>query len=168
MQVPEEGGLTGFIDGYRTYNALPERLRARIENLHVIQNWDKSQAQMDKNRRYLEKGDEVLTLKKFTGMVYPFVYPHPVSGAKVLNCPPLWATGILEMPGKEGEDLLAEVINHVLQPEFQYWHKHWVSDAALWDNWRFVHAASGTLGKYVRTMWVIALNAGPPIGRELN
>jgi alpha-ketoglutarate-dependent taurine dioxygenase len=168
VDVPEEGGTTGFIDGYTAYNALPERLRARIEKLHVIQNWDGSQAQMAVNRRYLEKGDEVYTLKKFPDVVYPFVYPHPVSGARVLNCPPLWATGVLEMPGAEGAELLAEVKAHLTQPQFQYWHKYAVGDAVLWDNWRYTHAASGTRGRYVRTMWVVTLRAGPRIGRELH
>ena len=33
-------------------------------------------------------------------------------------------------------------------------------------HWRFMHAASGTLGRYVRTMWTVTLNGGPIIARE--
>jgi taurine dioxygenase len=166
VQVPEEGGMTGFIDGCMTYAALPKRLQTRIEPLHVVQSWNRCQTQMLKNRRYAEKGDEVLRLNQFPDMVYPMVYSHPVTGAKVLNCPPLWSAGIVELPGEEGEAVVAEVVAHITQQKYQYWHKYRGGDAVLWDNWRFIHAASGTLGRFVRTMWVITLNSGPKIGRE--
>jgi taurine dioxygenase len=31
-----------------------------------------------------------------------------------------------------------------------YWHKWELTDMVLWDNWRFVHAASGNDPKYTR------------------
>ena len=60
-----------------------------------------------------------------------------------------------------------ELKAHVLQPQFQYWHDYRVGDAVLWDNWRSLHAASGTPGKYVRTLWSIVIDAGPEIGRPM-
>jgi len=166
VDVPEEGGMTGFIDGVTTYNELPEKLRKRVEGLHVIQDWNKSQAYMDNNRAYRNSGDEMVVLNKFPRMAYPIVRIHPITGAKSLNCPPLWATGIEELPGKEGEEIVEELVAHITQKKYQYWHKYKVGDAVLWDNWRFLHAAGGTLGRYVRTMWVITLNGGPTIAHE--
>ena len=69
------------------------------------------------------------------------------------------------MPGKAGEALIAELIAHIKRPGGQYWHKYEVGDAVMWDNWRFIHAASGTLGRYVRTIWSVTLNPGPEFGR---
>jgi len=166
VQVPEEGGITGFIDGTTIYNEMPESLRQRVEGLHVLQDWNKVQIYLANARRYAADGEAVLTLNKFPLMSYPIVYPHPISGAKVLNCPPLWTTGIEELPGKEGDDLLAELTAYATQEKFQYWHKYNVGDAMLWDNWRFMHAASGTLGRYVRTMWTVTLNSSATIARE--
>jgi alpha-ketoglutarate-dependent taurine dioxygenase len=42
-----------------------------------------------------------------------------------------------------------------------------VGDALLWDNWRFMHAAGGTRGRYVRTMWSFAINGGVELGNKL-
>lgn len=161
VQVPEQGGTTGFIDLAVAYDNLPEKLRNRIEHLHVIHNWDK--AQVPETSR--PDGEVALIYRKFPDVIYPMVRTHPVSGAKLLNCPPLWVTGIQEIPGDEGAALIAEVIAHLTQPKFQYWHSYRVGDALLWDNWRFIHAASGTLNRYARTMWTMTLSAGPDLGR---
>ena len=167
VAVPEEGGMTGFIDGAMAYSTMPESLRARVEGRHVIQDWDKCQAYMGNNRAYANKAAEMVKTNRFNKMAYALVHTHPVTGVKVLNCPPLWATGVEELPGKEGENLVDEVCAHLLQEKFQYWHKYNVGDAVLWDNWRFLHAAGGTIGRYVRTIWSITLNNGPALAREI-
>ncbi len=161
VQTPEVGGLTGFIDLSVAYSTLPEALRERIENLHVIQSWDKAQVGQSNGPR----GAGTLILQEFPDVIYPMVLTHPVTGAKVLNCPPLWATGILEAPGEEGLALMHEVIAHITRPQSQYWHRYRPGDAILWDNCRFIHAASGTLGLYARTLWTLTLKAGPEFGR---
>jgi alpha-ketoglutarate-dependent taurine dioxygenase len=84
-----------------------------------------------------------------------------------LSVPPLWAAGIVEMPGAEGEALIAELHQHILQPQFQYWHRYHVGDAVLWDNWCFIHAASGTRGRYARTLWSVAMKVPIELGRAL-
>jgi taurine dioxygenase len=168
VAAPEEGGMTGFIDGQLTYEALPQAVKRRIEGLHVIQSWARSESYLARNRDYRINGRQEMTTSRFPDVAYPLVYPHPVTGAKVLNAPPLWSAGIVELPGREGEALVEELVAHVRQERFQYWHRYRVGDAVIWDNWRFVHAASGTPGKYVRTLWSITLLAGPRIGRELD
>ena len=90
---------------------------------------------------------------------------HPVSGRKVLFVPPLWSSGILELPGEEGRALLAELTAHIRKPEFAYWHAYRPGDLLAWDNWRFLHAAGGTPGKYRRTMWTVVIRGGPVFGR---
>ncbi len=39
VEIPQEGGRTGFIDRQKTYEALPNSLKKRIEGLSVIQSW---------------------------------------------------------------------------------------------------------------------------------
>lgn len=165
VEVPEAGGMTGFIDGQRTCKALPASLRRRLEGLHVIQSWARSESYLARNRDYRIKGHDELKTNRYPDLAYPLIYPHPITGRPILNAPPLWSSGIVELPGAAGDDLLAAVLEHIAEPRFQYWHRYRIGDAVLWDNWRFVHAASGTPGHEVRTLWAITLEAGPQIGR---
>jgi taurine dioxygenase len=167
VEVPEEGGMTGFIDNQETYQALPEAMKRRIEGLHVIQDWDQAERYLARNRAYRIDGETMMRAKQFPEVVYPLVYPHPITGAAVLNMVPLFAAGIVEAPGAEGEALLQELIEHVKQERFQYWHRYDLGDCLIWDNWRSVHAASGTPGRYIRTLWSVVINGGPAIGRYL-
>lgn len=167
VEVPPEGGRTGFIDGQLTYAELPDDLKRRIEGLHVIQSWNKAEPYVARNRDYRIDGNQLMTRDRFPDLAYPIVYDHPKTGAKVLNTPPLWSAGIVEMPGRDGEELLDALVGHVVQPRFQYWHSYEVGDAVLWDNWRFLHAAGGTPGRHVRTMWCINLQGAAEIGRAL-
>jgi len=167
VQVPEEGGMTGFIDGQSTYAALSEDLRSRVEGLHVIQSWDHMRPEASDERKYRQDGEKELTRGRFVDVVYPIVYPHPITGTKVLNFPPMWAARIAEVPGPEGEALARALVEHITQQKFQYWHRYRLGDAVLWDNWRFLHAASGTPGRYARTVWSVALRSSPELGRAL-
>lgn len=164
VQVPEEGGMTGFVDGYAAYASLPEDLRARIEGLHVVQSWGKLRITKGSGK-YRLNGEKEIVPDRFPDVLYPIVYPHPASGIKVLNFPPMWATGIAELSGPEGEALTRELLERITAPELQYWHRYLPGDAVLWDNWRFLHKAGGTPGRYVRTLWSITLKSGPQIGR---
>jgi taurine dioxygenase len=167
LEVPPEGGMTGFIDGSKTYAALPATTKARIDGLHVIQSWRHAQATIHKNRVYRREGETVLADNRFPDVAYPLVVSHPNSGRKSLNIPPLWASGILELPRKEGLALIEELIAHISQPQFAYWHRYSPGDVVAWDNWRFMHAASGTPPGQARTLWSVIIRGGPEIGRQL-
>jgi taurine dioxygenase len=167
VEVPEKGGQTGFIDGQRTWEALPEPMRERIKDLHVVQSWMKIKDQVISGRRYRLNGDKELGENRFVDVVYGITHPHPHTGKTVLNVPPLWADTIVEMPEDEGRALIAELIAFIQKPEFQYWHSYQPGDAVIWDNWRFLHAAGGTAGRYVRTIWSVTVDSGPELGRPL-
>lgn len=168
VEVPEEGGMTGFIDGQLTYEALDETMKQRIDGLHVIQDWDQAERYLARNRAYRIEGEQAMAAGKFPLVVYPMVIRHPNTGAKILNAPPMWSVGIVEIPGPEGVELIEELGRHIRDPKFQYWHSYRLGDALIWDNWRFLHAASGTPGRFVRTLWSIVIQGGPRIGRLLD
>lgn len=167
VAVPEEGGKTGFIDGALTYDALPDDVKKKIEGLHVIQSWNRAQSYQERSRDFRYDGHNQLRNDRFPDLLFPIVYEHPITGRKILNVPPLWCVSIAEMPGAEGDALLAQLQAHATQERFQYWHSYDVGDAVAWDNWRFIHCAGGTPGKYVRIIWVVALNAGPAIAQAM-
>jgi len=167
VEVPEEGGATGFIDGFATYDALSDEMKRKIEGLHVIQSWAHAQATIARNKAYRYDGERMLADNRFADMAYPLVLTHPNSGRKALNLPPLWASGIVELPGEEGRALIGELLAHLTSPEFVYWHRYEPGDIAAWDNWRFLHAAEGTPGRHARLIWSVVIRGGPVMGREI-
>lgn len=168
IDVPPEGGQTGSIDGEQTWRALPEAMRQRIAGLHVVQSWMKIKEQVEEGRRYRQNGDKEFGTERFADVIYGVAHAHPRTGRMVLNIPPLWSETIVELPDKEGRALVAELIEHALKPEFQYWHRYRPGDAVIWDNWRFLHAAGGTPGRHVRTIWSATIDGGPQLGRPLD
>lgn len=167
VDVPEEGGNTGFLDGHLAYDSLSAALKARIEGLHAILSWDHAQNTIARNRAYRPEGESQLAVGRFSDIAYPIALPHPITGRKSLYVPPLWAAGIVEIPGQEGRDLLDELIAHATQPRLAYWHAYTRGDVAVWDNWRFLHAAGGTPRHFVRTLWSVVIQGGPVMGRAL-
>ena len=167
--LPEKGGLTGFVDRQRTYDALPEATKRRIEGLHVVQSWRYAQEGIAKNPSFrTDEGAKMLELDRFPDLAHPLVYTHPVNGRKVLNVPPMWSSAIVELPEAEGRKLLDELIAHSLEDRFVYWHRYDPGDLAIWDNWRMMHAASGTPGAYRRLMYRTTVAGGHVFGAPLD
>lgn len=169
IHLPPEGGMTGFIDRQRTYEALPDALKQRIEGLTVIQSWRHAQESIAKNPSFrTDEGAKMLELDRFPDLGYPLVYAHPVNGRKVLNVTPMWASGIAGMSVKEGRGLLDELIAHSLQKQFIYWHSYHAGDLVIWDNWRMMHAASGTRGRHRRLMHRTTIKGDVTFGTVLD
>lgn len=169
IELPPEGGMTGFIDRQRTYDALPAALKARIQGLTVVQSWRYAQEGIARNPSFrTDEGAQVLELDRFPDLGYPLVYKHPANGRELLNVPPMWAARIEEIPGPEGRALLDELIAHSLQEQFIYWHRYDPGDLVIWDNWRMMHAASGTKGRYRRLMYRTTIKGDVEFGRVLD
>ncbi len=164
VQVPPDGGLTGYIDGALTYLALSDRMKARIEDLHVIHSMAHAEATIARQRGYHRDGNKDLAASKFPDVAFRLVCRHPVTGIPALSLPPLWVSGIVELPGAEGAALIEELKAHILQPKFQYWHRYEQGDAVMWDNWRYIHAAGGTPARHARTLWSIASKVDIELG----
>jgi taurine dioxygenase len=148
--LPKRGGETGFIDRIGAYDALPERLKQRIEGLRVIHRYlaDSTLA------KFGERPEKCLQLSRNIKMAldhpsvrnpvtHPLVYTQAETGRKVINVSPWHALAIEGMENAEGDALLAEVIDHLIQPELAYFHNWQADDMVLWDNWRMLHCARG-------------------------
>ena len=169
VELPPEGGLTGFVDRQKVYEAMPAQMKERIEGLHVVQSWRKAQQDIAKNPNYrTDEGAKMLALDRFPDLAYELVQEHPVTGRKVVHAPPMWSSGIVELPGEAGLILLEEIFAFSLQPRFVHWQQYQPGDVVLWDNWRFMHAASGTKGRYVRRMYRTVLKGGPVFGTAID
>jgi taurine dioxygenase len=152
VTIPAEGGRTGFLDRIHLYDALPERTKARIDDLSVVYRFDpgmvaqkfgvppdlKLVASSPILDRLMERVD-----RDFPPVIHPMVYTQAETGRKVLNVSPLHAVSILGMENTEGDALLREIVDHCLAPVHAYLHDWRQDDLILWDNWRTLHSAEG-------------------------
>lgn len=163
--LPPEDGLTGFVDRQATYDSLPDDLKKRIEGLTVIQSWRHSQETISKNPAFrTDEGAKVLDLDLFPDLGFPLALEHPISGRRILNVSNMWSSGIIELPGEEGQALLKQLLDHTTQEKFVYWHSYRAGDVVIWDNYRMLHAASGTKGKYRRQLYRTTIEGDVVLG----
>lgn len=141
IEVPEEGGLTGWIDTAAVYDALSEEQKQRIDGLRVEHDIAASQrATRTSVNREVDSNEGV---PGFPAVVHPLVSVHPETGRKALNISPLFAARILDLPGAEGAALLQELQDFAIQDHFICLHDWQVGDLMLWDNRRTMHRAFG-------------------------
>jgi taurine dioxygenase len=161
IDIPPEGGLTGFVDGIELYQLLSPELRAAIGGRNVIYRMN---VIMD-NLRFGRPADfEVLSERPSAQAVmdaaegvpravHPAVWTRQ-SGEKVLHVSPWMAEGIEGKEDAEGDALLDAVSREIfaLAETHAYYH-HWTTtDMLIWDNWRVLHAVSGHDPRYRRRM----------------
>jgi alpha-ketoglutarate-dependent 2,4-dichlorophenoxyacetate dioxygenase len=131
-EVPTEGGETWFADMRAAYDALPELTKQRLDGLEAEHNWWHSRRQAG----YPISDDEVA--ERQPRAVHPLVHVHPGSGRKALYIAS-HARRILGMDLAEGQDLLAELIEHATQPRFTFAHRWAAGDLVIWDNFATMH-----------------------------
>lgn len=155
---PEAGGDTLFIDARAVYDALPEAMKQRIENLVGIHDfWE--------GRRLAgftgEIGEAQRRMMPFPPVAHPLVRTMP-AGRKALyiggHC-----AGIKGMPDQDARTLLDELYAFATQERFIYRH-HWRRyDLAIWDNRCTMHAATPLLSDaYRRDMRRTTINEDGP------
>jgi len=161
IDIPPEGGLTGFVDGIELYKLLSPELREAIEGRNVVYRMN---VIMDNLRFGRPEDYAVIEERPFAQSVmdaavgvpravHPAVWTR-ASGEKVLHVSPWMAEGLEGAENPEGDALLDAVSREIfaLAKSHAYYH-HWqLSDMLIWDNWRVLHAVSGHDTKYSRRM----------------
>lgn len=129
---PPWGGETEFADLRAAWDALPERMKQRIEG-QFCEHYALHSRIMLGNTSYTPE-----QLNKIPPVQWPLVRTHASSGRKLL-----WvgvhATKVFGMTVPEGRVLLMDLLEHATQREFVYRH-HWqVGDTVMWDNRATIH-----------------------------
>jgi taurine dioxygenase len=163
IEVPPEGGDTGFANMYRAYQALPEEVRARIEGRRVRT----SRIELHHVHYPLLPALTEEDRRNRPDMYHPIVREHPETGRRSLYVG-RWAVDIEGLPRDESRDLIAWLQQFSIQPEFVYFHKWRVGDALLWDNRCLLHCAMPFDDeKYRRYMHRTTLQGTVPVYGEL-
>lgn len=159
IDLPPEGGTTGFADGIQMYGAISSDLRAKFENAKIVYH----EKLMFMNQRFGKpKSYRMLNLSESAYKVlaaaetarrsiHPAVWTRK-TGEKVLHVSPWQAAGLYGHEDAEGNALLEALCQEMYTKMTPYHHAWKTTDMVAWDNWRFLHSVSGHNPKYGRRM----------------
>ncbi len=132
--LPSRGGDTLAVNMVMAYDSLPARTKARLDGLTATHRWG------------WNTGGGTPTLNErqraaHPDVAHPVVRLHARTGRKVLYVSPGFTVKIDGVAQSESDDLLAELFEHALRPDFQYRHKWSLNSLLGLDNRASMHAA---------------------------
>lgn len=135
-EVPESEGLplgdTCFAATHAAYDALPEAMQERLQNLR---------AEFDFAGRKRLSPITQEQIDAFPPVTHPVVRTHPLTRRKCLYVMRDDCTGIAGMPQDEAERMIAALADHIVRPDFVYRHQWRPGDLLIWDNCTVQHMA---------------------------
>jgi taurine dioxygenase len=134
LEVPSEGGDTGFCNMYLAYETLAPELRREIAGKLCRHDASRNSAG-ELRRGFVDAPDASQTI----GADHPIVRTHPATGRKALFLGRRRNAYIPDLPLADSEALLDALWAHATKDEFT-WYQRWrVGDLILWDNRCVMH-----------------------------
>ena len=134
LEVPPDGGNTGYLNMNAAYDTLPADLKRAIEGRTCIH--DSSRNSAGELRRGFQRTTDVT---RTPGAVHPLVRLHPFTRRKSLFLGRRPGAYIHGLSVEESEKLLDAVWAHATKPEFAWYQKWRIGDLVLWDNRCVMH-----------------------------
>jgi taurine dioxygenase len=134
LAVPSRGGDTLFASMYAAYEALPPRLKARLDGRRGVFTYGGRR----KATALLNPED-----RDWTPVVHPIIRTHPETGRKALYFDPGKILAIEGLEADESDALIDELTDRMIQPEGEYRHRWRKGDVVIWDNRCSYHKAAG-------------------------
>jgi taurine dioxygenase len=147
LEVPPDGGNTGFLNMYAAYETLPGDLKRAIEGKTCIHDSSHNSA------GELRKGFQTTTdVRRTPGAVHPLVRLHPATGRKALFLGRRPGAYIHGLSVEESEALLDAVWAHATRERFAWYQKWRIGDLVVWDNRCVMHRRDAFDGNLRRLM----------------
>jgi alpha-ketoglutarate-dependent taurine dioxygenase len=169
VELPASGGGGTAIANMRAgYNVLPDEMKQRIDSMKTVNRLVGS-VPAKKPDIYGGTQDQADLQKTMTPAIHPLVRIHPVNKSKVLYFNPIKVENIIGMTPEESHDLLDELLEMAVRPEFIYEHNWRMGDMLIWDNRSAMHKAGHRKEGHVydpndhRTLNRITLKGGPTL-----
>ena len=140
VQIPSRGGDTMWVNLYKAYDTLSDRMKEILEDMVAVHDVTKTYRRQDLQR----KGGAEQYWKTFTKappVEQPIVKVHPETGKKLLYISELTTTHIVGLSELESDAMLNMLFEHINWKELHcrfYWEKNSI---AMWDNRCTVHYA---------------------------
>ncbi|HTZ36554.1 MAG TPA: TauD/TfdA family dioxygenase [Stellaceae bacterium] len=150
LAVPSRGGNTLFANAYAAYDALPARLKARLDGVVGAFAYGGRRGKA----RLLNPEDQ-----DWTPVHHPIVRTHPETGRKSLYFDPGKICSFVGIADSEGDELIAELTARMVVPEAEYHHVWQKGDIVIWDNRCSYHRAAGDYPpEEDRIHWRVSIN----------
>ena len=130
IELPLEGGNTGFASTAAAYDALSDDMKKRIAGLTCKH--DSSHNSVGQVRKGFQEVYE--DREDIPGAVHPLVAEHPETGRKVIYLGRRARAYIQELDQAESDALLDELFAYITQPRFTWTQKWRLGDVVIWDN----------------------------------
>jgi taurine dioxygenase len=134
LAIPDTGGDTFFASGYAAYDAMPQRLKNRLEGVQGAFTY----GGRTKSHALLNPED-----RDHPPAMHPIIRAHSETGRKSLYFDPGKILYIQGAEKSESDDLINELTALMIQPEGEYRHKWHPGDVVIWDNRCSYHKAAG-------------------------
>jgi alpha-ketoglutarate-dependent 2,4-dichlorophenoxyacetate dioxygenase len=157
--IPSEGGETQFADMRAAWDALPDKMKARLEGLICEHTQLFSRGRIG----FTDWAEEERV--KMAPVPQVLVRTHAGSGRKSLYLSS-HAGRIRGMEDPEALMLLMDLTEHATQPQFVYTHRWAVGDLVMWDNRCTMHRARAYDETEVRDMHRTTVSDGVPTVAE--
>jgi len=152
LAVPSTGGDTHFASMYAAYDALPPRLKERLDGrLGVFTYGGRRKA-----TQLLNEED-----RNWTPVRHPITRTHPETKRKGLYFDPGKILRIEGVDESESDALIDELTERMIHPDAQYRHKWRKGDIVIWDNRCSYHKAAGDYPpEEDRIHWRVSIKEG--------
>lgn len=138
LECPEEGGETAFASMYAAYDALPDAMRARVDDLNAVYDYVWSyERRLAPLRGPLSEAQKAKT----PNVVHPLVRTHPETGRNGLFLSFNFIRRFEGMTEEDSQKLVRELVEFATHPRFTYTHKWRPGDIVMWDNRNSMHRA---------------------------
>ena len=150
LAVPSRGGDTLFANGYAAYDALPERLKRRLDGVTGAFSYGGRRGRSP----LLDEEDQ-----DWKPVFHPIIRTHPETARKSLYFDPGKIVDIAGCERDESDALIAELKGYMIQPDAEYRHKWRKGDIVIWDNRCSYHKAAGDYPpEEDRIHWRVSIN----------
>ena len=155
LELPSTGGNTKFANQYLAYENTPYNIKERLRGRKVLQAY---------NFTMLEKVDLEEGLDDIQHQWQPIFIKHPETGKTALYVSRLISAVIENLPRKESDDILGQLIEIAEDPAVVYEHVWQPGDLAMWDNRCSTHARTDFPATEARMLRRCTLEGAPMIG----
>ena len=136
VALPSSGGDTAVLNMRAGYEALPDELRQKIQDMKTVNVFQGSAS-----ARYSGQSADAQIEQMPEPVLQPLVRTHPGNGKKALYFHPVKTENIVGMDAARSQALLNDLLERSLRDEFIYRHQWRKGDMLIWDNRAAMHRA---------------------------
>ena len=132
-KIPKSGGGTGFVDLVAAAEGLPSALRASAEALSCF-------CSARRNAEYMKRDFTREDAERYPEQRTKVLHRHPRDGREVL----LMGSELSifeDQQQKADVETTKALFQHVLSPQYMYFHEYRPGDVIIWDNLQTLHKA---------------------------